>query len=188
MKNEGFAMPKIKDETYAEKFADYLNRGLAITGLSMAAVARRAGVSTQTISQIAGKKRHRLTDKLLMPKRETVDRIASALGDPVSVAREAAGYVSSDENKELDIDILILEHVKKLPYEWRENILRFLKMLHARSLRGELRELGGNDLIDKAVPMLRLINIDDDEPSAQASLEKINQIIKEVDIETLKKS
>jgi transcriptional regulator with XRE-family HTH domain len=79
-------------EIYAARFAEYVAAGLQRTGLKQAELARRAKVSPQLISQLANKKPHQLTDKLLLPERETVDRLARAFGDDPAIARAAAGY------------------------------------------------------------------------------------------------
>lgn len=85
-------MKKSQREIYAESFSDYVIDALKRTGIKQAELARRAKVKPQTISKIVGKKPHSLTGKLLLPSRETVERIARAIGDPVSKARQAAGY------------------------------------------------------------------------------------------------
>ncbi len=84
-------------EAYAEKFAEYVSDGLKRAGIKQAELARKATISPQAISQIVNKKPHQLTGKLLLPERETVDKIALALGDPISVARAAAGYANSSD-------------------------------------------------------------------------------------------
>lgn len=88
---DGRAM-KTQRELYAEQFADYVIDGLTRTGIKQAELARRSKVSPQAINQIVNKKPHRLTDKLLLPERETVEAIARAFGDDISIARKAAGY------------------------------------------------------------------------------------------------
>jgi transcriptional regulator with XRE-family HTH domain len=85
-------MNKSQRELYAESFADYVIEALQRTRIKQAELARLAGIKPQTVSKIVGKKPHSLTGKLLLPSRETVEKIAQAFGDPVSLAREAAGY------------------------------------------------------------------------------------------------
>src|SRR5262245_9566481 len=87
---------KTERDKYAEVFADYLIDGTQRTGLKQTQIARLAQVSRQTINQIVGKKPHSLTGKLLLPERETVDRIAKALGDLPAKARRAAGYSENE--------------------------------------------------------------------------------------------
>lgn len=83
---------KSERDKHAELFADYMIEAMARTRLRQADIVRSTGLSRQMISQMVGKKPHGLTGKLLLPERETVDKIAKAFGDPVSKARQAAGY------------------------------------------------------------------------------------------------
>lgn len=87
---------KSERDKHAEMFADYMIDAMARTRLRQADIARSTGLSRQVISQIVGKKPHGLTGKLLLPERETVDKIAKAFGDPVSQARQAAGYSTTE--------------------------------------------------------------------------------------------
>ena len=84
-------------DKHAELFADYMREAMARTRMRQSDIARLAGLSRTTISQIVGKKPHSLTGKLLLPERETVDKIARAFGDPVSKARRAAGYAGGKD-------------------------------------------------------------------------------------------
>lgn len=88
---------KTERDKHAESFADYVIEAMARTRMRQSEIARLAGLSRTTISQIVGKKPHSLTGKLLLPERETVDRIAKAFGDPVWKARDAAGYTGGEE-------------------------------------------------------------------------------------------
>jgi transcriptional regulator with XRE-family HTH domain len=85
-------MKKSQHEIHAEQFADYVIEALKRTGIKQAELARRSHVSPQMISKLVRKTPHSLTGKLVLPERETVDRIAKAFGDPPSKARQAAGY------------------------------------------------------------------------------------------------
>lgn len=91
---------KTERDKHAELFADYMVEAMARTRLRQSEIARLTGLSRTTISQIVGKKPHSLTGKLLLPERETVDKIAKAFGDPVSKARRAAGYAGGSEKDE----------------------------------------------------------------------------------------
>jgi transcriptional regulator with XRE-family HTH domain len=90
---------KTERDKFAEMFADYMIEAMARTRLRQSEIARATGLSRTTISQIVGKKPHSLTGKLLLPERETVDKIAKAFGDPLSVARRAAGYSGGEEDE-----------------------------------------------------------------------------------------
>lgn len=83
---------KSQRDKYAESFADYMIEAMSRTGLRQTDIAKNTGLSRQTISQLVGKRPHQLTGKLLLPERETVDKIAIAFGDSVASARAAAGY------------------------------------------------------------------------------------------------
>src|SRR5262249_49767630 len=93
-------MKKTQRDKYAERFADYVTEAMERTGLKQIRVAEMTGISRQTISQIAGKKPSSTTGKLLLPERETVDKIAVAFGDPLPKARLAAGYAPIDNYAE----------------------------------------------------------------------------------------
>lgn len=88
---------KPEKEKYAEQFADYMIEAMARTRMRQTEIARLAGLSRTTISQIVGKKPNSTTGKMILPERETVDRIAKAFGDPVWQARRAAGYAGGEE-------------------------------------------------------------------------------------------
>jgi transcriptional regulator with XRE-family HTH domain len=91
---------KTERDKHAELFADYMIEAMARTRLRQSEIARLTGLSRTTISQIVGKKPHSLTGKLLLPERETVDKIAKAFGDPISKARRAAGYAGGSDKDE----------------------------------------------------------------------------------------
>ena len=93
-------MKKTQRDKDAEQFANYVIEAMDRTGLRQIQVAEATGISRQVISQIAGKKPSSTTGKLLLPKRETVDKIAKAFGDPLPKARLAAGYAPIEGHAE----------------------------------------------------------------------------------------
>jgi transcriptional regulator with XRE-family HTH domain len=124
-------MKKTQRDTHAERFADYVIRRLEETRLQKSELARRAEVTRQTIGQIAGKKAHHLTGKLLLPERETVDRIAKAFGDPISIARTAAGY-SVNEEKAGD-ESRLLKYYRDLNPEYQRIAMALMETLYGQS-------------------------------------------------------
>ena len=130
-------MKKSQREIYAESFADYVIDALKRTGVKQAELARRAKVKPQTISKIVGKKPHSLTGKLLLPSRETVERIAKALDDPVSKARRAAGYSENDqvETVEQALDATLYWDQKGLGEAEKEMLRPILEMLDREAER-----------------------------------------------------
>src|SRR5262245_57602344 len=83
---------KTQREKHAELFAEYMIEAMARTRLRQADIVRLTGLSRATVSSLVGKKPNSVTGKLMLPERETVDKIARAFGDPIAVARQAAGY------------------------------------------------------------------------------------------------
>lgn len=88
-------------DKHAELFADYMIEAMARTRMRQSDIARSTGLSRTTISNLVGKKPSTLTGKLLLPGRETVDKIARAFGDPVGTARRAAGYLTEREEPQV---------------------------------------------------------------------------------------
>lgn len=132
-------MKKLQRDIHAEQFADYLIRRLRETGLRKSEVAQKANVSRQTIGQIAGKKAHHLTGKLMLPERETVDAIARALGDPIAEARATAGYsdpetATPDSRLESIIDIL-----SDIPEEVLPLVQDVIKTIRERAIKDKYR-------------------------------------------------
>jgi transcriptional regulator with XRE-family HTH domain len=121
-------MKKTQRDKYAERFADYVIEAMERTGLKQIRVAELTGISRQTISQIVGRKPSSTTGKLLLPERETVDKIARAFGDPLPKARLAAGYAPLDgqaETVEQALDATLYWEQKKLNDNDKNN-LRFM--------------------------------------------------------------
>jgi|RhiMethySRZTD1v2_1073278.scaffolds.fasta_scaffold749477_2 transcriptional regulator with XRE-family HTH domain len=124
-------MKSLRD-THAETFANYVIESLQRTGIKQAELARRTKLSPQVISQIVNKKPHGLTGKLLLPERETVDKIAKAFGDTPTKARRAAGYSDIDghiETIEQLLDASLYWEQKGLSDEDKEQIRPLLEML-----------------------------------------------------------
>jgi transcriptional regulator with XRE-family HTH domain len=135
---------KAEKEKYAERFADYMIESMARTQKRQAEIARLTGLSRTTISQIVGKKPNSTTGKLILPERETVDKIAKAFGDSLSKARRAAGYSDedsagmkqeSDEASERKAEIArtaeLIENWTEMSPEEQEAALAFLKFIKA---------------------------------------------------------
>jgi transcriptional regulator with XRE-family HTH domain len=125
-------MKKSLRDTYAERFADYVIEGLERTGIKQAELARRSKLTPQLINQIVNKKPHGLTGKLLLPGRETVDKIAKAFGDTPTKARRAAGY--SDINGQIEtieqlLDASLYWEEKGLSDEDKEQLRPLLEVL-----------------------------------------------------------
>jgi len=85
-------MKEDQKQKNARRFAEQLRLWLNEKGFSQAELARRSGLTPQTIGQYLAQKPHYKTNKLLHPEIDTVDRIARALGIPTAEARAAAGY------------------------------------------------------------------------------------------------
>lgn len=155
---------KTQREKYAESFADYVVEGMRRTGLKQAQVAARANISRQTISQIANKRPHTLTGKLMLPNREIVDAIGRAFGDPISKAREAAGYLTEKDEDQTKESADVTERAAQaermgelvkdfglLSPKEQQQILAIIKVLksdHPELLRAPIELTDAKDLTD----------------------------------------
>lgn len=139
-------------DLHADRFADYVQRRIRETNMRQVDVARRAKVSRQTISALASKTPHQMTGKLLLPERETVERIAAAFGDPPNVAREIAGY-SSHKNAETDTLIMeVVELLRALPEDRKPDALAILRALYERTQQTASDPPSSNIKIIASVP------------------------------------
>jgi transcriptional regulator with XRE-family HTH domain len=87
------------------KFAEWLKQARKKSYLSMESLGAKVGVSKQYISVLEKGEPHPLTNKPVTPKREIVEKIASATGADLDEGLKAAGY-----SIEIDIpDNLIIE-------------------------------------------------------------------------------
>lgn len=129
-------------QKYAERFADYVIEAMARTRLRQADIARLTGLSRTTVSQIVGKKPNSTTGKLILPARETVDRIAKAFGDKPAVARRAAGYADgNDQVKTVEqaLDATLYWDQKGLGDAEKEKLRPILEMLDREAERLSMR-------------------------------------------------
>jgi transcriptional regulator with XRE-family HTH domain len=157
-------MKQTERDKHAEMFADYVIEAMARTRMRQSEIARQAGLSRTTISQIVGKKPHSLTGKLLLPERETVDRIARVFGDPVSKARRAAGYLieKEEEEKTESSEIAtqkaqtermadLIKNFGSLPPKEQQQILAIIQVLksdHPELLNAPITIVDAKDLTD----------------------------------------
>jgi transcriptional regulator with XRE-family HTH domain len=154
--NHGLIMKKSLRDTHAETFADYVIEGLERTGIKQAELARRTKLTPQLINQIVNKKPHGLTGKLLLPGRETVDKIAKAFGDTPTKARRAAGY--SDINGSIEtieqlLDASLYWEAKGLSDEDKEKIRPLLELIDR-----EMERLAG---LPRQHDPKKIVDIDD---------------------------
>src|SRR5262245_21554203 len=161
-------MKKERDK-HAESFADYVIDAMKRTGLKQVQVAAAAKVSRQTINQIVGKKPHSLTGKLMLPERETVDKIARAFGDPVTLARRAAGYSAEEapqatpENEEHNRTseasraAELIENFLTLSPEKQTQVLALIRVMQAdhpellEMIKGPIKIVKADDLTESNV-------------------------------------
>jgi transcriptional regulator with XRE-family HTH domain len=134
---------KTQRDKHAELFADYMIEAMSRTRLRQTDIARLAGLSRTTVSNLVGKKPSTLTGKLLLPERETVDKIAQAFGDPIAIARRAAGYSAEGETPapaEHEPDTAadqaaraaeLIEHFLTLSPEKQTELLAIIRVLKA---------------------------------------------------------
>lgn len=100
-----------------ETFGDWLRRKRADVGLSQTELAERAGVSKQYISNLERNLRQPVSNEIVRPSMDVVDRLARALGVPLREARLAAGYAPPDAER---IPQDFLQRVGVLFYGWEE--------------------------------------------------------------------
>jgi hypothetical protein len=154
---------KTERDKYAESFADYVIEAMARQGKRQADLVRATGQSRQTISQIVGKKLHSLTGKLLLPERETVDKIANALDDSVASARKAAGYYEETQTRAAIptttaadrspiTDEMLLSLIKALPLDQKASLFTILQAIHAGGMNAPPSD--PKELIGKKIKLI----------------------------------
>lgn len=141
-------MAKDQKQRNARRFAEQLRTWLNDKGFSQAELARRSGLRPQTIGQYLAQKPHHLTNRLLLPEIDTVDRIARALGVSITEARAAAGYTH---------DLPYLDTADKFALIFRElspqrqvDILRIMAALQSADSSAADEQAPINDLIEIA--------------------------------------
>jgi hypothetical protein len=143
---------KTKRDKYAESFADYMIEAMARTGLRQKDIVKSTRLSRTTISNLVGKKPSSATGKLMLPERETVDKIAKAFGDPPAKARLAAGYSESDqvETVEQALDATLYWDQKGLGEAEKEMLRPILEMLdrEAERLANLPKRKGPKEIVD----------------------------------------
>lgn len=77
-------------------FGLWLLAKLKEKNLNKIALAERAGISRQYVTNLTSGRPHSTTGKLVIPTVEAVDKIAKALGVSITEARQAAGYVPAE--------------------------------------------------------------------------------------------
>lgn len=83
-------------ENSAKNFAVWFSAARQKAGITLDVLEDRTGVKKQHLSTLERATTHKLTGKPVVPKRQTVEKIAKALNAPISEALAAAGYTSSD--------------------------------------------------------------------------------------------
>ena len=139
-------MAKDQKQRNARRFAEQLRHWLNDKGFSQAELARRSGLTPQTIGQYLAQKPHHLTNRLLLPEIDTVDRIARALGIPIAEARAAAGY-AHEPLPHLDAAEKFALVFRELSPERQTDIIRIMAALQAADSSPEAEDDPINDLI-----------------------------------------
>jgi len=138
-------MAKDQKQRNARRFAEQLRHWLNDKGFSQAELARRSGLTPQTIGQYLAQKPHHLTNRLLLPEIDTVDRIARALGVPITEARAAAGY--THDLPRLDAADRFALVFRELSPQRQDDIIRIMATLQAADSSTEAENDPINDLI-----------------------------------------
>jgi len=129
---------KTQRDRFAELFADYMIEAMERTGLRQKDIVKSTRLSRTTISNLVGKKPSSATGKLMLPERETVDKIAKAFGDPPALARRAAGYSENDnqvETVEQALNATLYWDTKGLGEAEKEMLRPILEMLDREAER-----------------------------------------------------
>lgn len=138
-------MNKNEKQKNARRFAEQLRTWLNDKGFSQAELARRSGLRPQTIGQYLAQKPHHLTNKLLLPEIDTVDRIARALGISITEARAAAGY--THDLPQLDAAEKFALVFRELSPQRQADIIRIMATLQAADSSTAAEDEPINDLI-----------------------------------------
>src|SRR5262245_5445657 len=128
---------KTQRDKFAELFAEYMVEAMHRTGLRQKDIVKATRLSRTTISNLVGKKPNSVTGKLMLPERETVDKIAKAFGDPPALARRAAGYSENDqvETVEQALDATLYWDHLGLGEEEKQKLRPILEMLDREAAR-----------------------------------------------------
>jgi len=125
-------------EEQAAKFAKWLREARDTAGLNKAQLAKEAKIARSYVTNLEGAIKNALTNKPTLPKPEIVERLAVALGVPVSEAREAAGYAAAVEDRPTGEPVVDLElrklnrYFKELPRECQLDVMALTEALWRR--------------------------------------------------------
>jgi transcriptional regulator with XRE-family HTH domain len=110
------------------KFAEWLVQERNRVGLLPAHLAERANLSKQYISQLEG-------GQPIQPSKESVEKIAKALGVPLAIAFDAAGYKFEMEKSKTETDLL--NYFRDLSQEHQTLVLRIIQTVHKVEMESE---------------------------------------------------
>lgn len=125
-------------------FSLWLTEKMTARGWNQATLAERSKLSRQYISSLINSTPHTITGKPIKPTEEAVDKLAKALGVPLTEARLIAGYAPTDtsefQDQIEDEDIAYLasdyKELKKLtPEEEQAEIRTVIKMVRSELSR-----------------------------------------------------
>jgi transcriptional regulator with XRE-family HTH domain len=123
-------------------FGEWVTAQRESRGLTKTECARRAGFSAQRWAQIEQATRRR-EDTAGVPRvhQTTAQRVAHALGVPVTEALRAAGYANIQPPSE---EPAVIAYYNALPHDVQEDVLEMLRVLYRRYHReGRRRTLAG---------------------------------------------
>lgn len=121
-------------------FGEHLRRQLDEKGMRPAELARRSGVTKQNIGRLLNNTPHPITGKAPSVERETVEKLANALGWHIDDALLAAGYSpqAPEERHRLPEGVTVyFDSSSDLSDEQKDKILDVINMIVAGVRAGE---------------------------------------------------
>lgn len=118
-----------------ETFGQWLKRKCEELNVKPAELSRKSGVSKQYISGLMKDRPHSDSKARPHPRPDTVDKLANALGAPISEARRAAYPAPTDLEGDADpVSLQIFNISRELSPETRETALKVIEAIY----RGEV--------------------------------------------------
>lgn len=115
-------------------FGDQLQDQLNAKKMRAAELARRSGVTKQGIGRLLNNTPHSITGAPPQPERETVEKIADALGWDLNEALLAAGYAPEGSDILRLIDAIGFQDWERFTPEQKEEMLRTVRRVAAGML------------------------------------------------------
>lgn len=113
------------------EFSEWVENTITEKKLKRIEVAEKAGISRSRLTQIINETPHSLTGVPTRASIETVDAIAKAMGEPISVGRMKAGYFPPDQDLNVQAERL-LYYFNRLDTNWQAGVIDIVEVVWRR--------------------------------------------------------